>query len=209
MDEWDISHQQKIENNLSPMKDVFLILFKINSSLSLAVWRTVFIPPSVCVLSRMTGQGHPIVIHALITGWWSRLNEVFANAQVVRSVWRRYIFSGYLTCLLPQPHWISPDLAQPGQTLKWRLRECDFLSTPEVRHTLLIEIVINWLRGDKGNCTFIISNRLRGLSKGQIMTPYTHQPWPECKQLVALVGARGTRPPLRPSQAGLSTQAGM
>lgn len=23
MDEWDISHQQKIENNLSPMKDCF------------------------------------------------------------------------------------------------------------------------------------------------------------------------------------------
>lgn len=159
-----------------------------------------------------------IVIPALITGWWSRLNEVFANAQVVHSVWLslsqiyliiRYIFSGYLPRSLPQPHRISPDLAQPGQTLKWWLRECDFLSTPEVRHTLLIEIVINWLRGDKGNCTFIISNRLRGLSKGQIMTPYTHRPWPECKQLVALVGARGSRPPLRPSQAGLSTNAGM
>lgn len=141
----------------------------------------------------MARQGHPNVILALITGWWSRLNEVFAKAQVVHSVWLRYIFSGYLTRSLPQLHWISPDLAHLGQTLKWWLRECDFLSTPEVRHTLLIEIVINWLRGDKGNCTFIISNRLGGLSKAQIMTPYTHQPWPECKQLVALVGARGRR----------------
>lgn len=141
----------------------------------------------------MARQGHPNVILALITGWWSRLNEVFAKAQVVHSVWLRYIFSGYLTRSLPQLHWISPDLAHLGQMLKWWLRECDFLSTPEVRHTLLIEIVINWLRGDKGNCTFIISNRLGGLSKAQIMTPYTHQPWPECKQLVALVGARGRR----------------
>ncbi len=57
------------------------------------------------------------------------------------------------------------------------------MSTTEVGRTLLIEIVINWLCGDKGNCTFIISNWLRGLSKGQIMTLFMAEPWPECRQL--------------------------
>ena len=50
------------------------------------------------------------------------------------------------------------------------------MSTTEVGRTLLIEIVINWLCGDKGNCTFIISNWLRGLSKGQIMTLFMPEP---------------------------------
>lgn len=50
------------------------------------------------------------------------------------------------------------------------------MSTTEVGHTLLIEIVINWLCGDKGNFTFIISNWLRGLSKGQIMALFMPEP---------------------------------
>lgn len=171
-------------------------------------WLSLFLHLSR-LLTRNRRQGHPIVIHALITGWWSRLNEVFANAQVLHLVSLRYILPGYLTCSLPQPHWKGPDFGEAGaQMLKWWRRKFDFLSTPEVRHTLLIEIVINRLCGDKGNCTFIISNRLRGLSEGQIMTLYMHQPWPECKQLemVALVGTH-RRPWLGPSQAGLSSNA--
>lgn len=65
------------------------------------------------------------------------------------------------------------------------------MSTIEVGHTLLIEIVINWLCGDKGNCTFIISNWLRGLSKGQIMTLFMPEPWPESRQL-EIVTLEGT-----------------
>ena len=41
-------------------------------------------------------------------------------------------------------------------------------------HALLIETAINWLCRDKGNCTFIIPNWLRGLTKGLIMVVFIY-----------------------------------
>lgn len=52
----------------------------------------------------------------------------------------------------------------------------------EVGHTLLIEIVIRWRCGDKGNWTFIISNWLRGLGKGPDNDSFHAWAWPECWQ---------------------------
>lgn len=57
------------------------------------------------------------------------------------------------------------------------------MSTTEVGRTLLIEIVINWLWGDKGNCTFFISNWPKGLSKCPIMALLMPELWPESGQL--------------------------
>lgn len=183
------------------MKDCFSNFVK-NQYLSVSGGLTDCLYSSFCLHPHSNGETRPPDCNSCFNYWLvvkAKLRLCKRTSGSFRLAKVYLLLSDYLTRSLPQKHWISPDLAQPGQMLKWWLRECDFLSTPEVQRTLLIEIVINWLCGDKGNCTFIISNRLRGLSEGQIMTLYIHQPWPECKQLV-LVGAHSMRPSLRPSQ---------